>query len=65
MPSCTAACHLMGPVTPHSQSRSAKVATADPTPPQVYLYNVHVSINIMFTFLSTRVADVFAAINNC
>lgn len=38
MPLCTAACHLMGPVTPHSLSRSAKVATTDPTPPLVNLY---------------------------
>lgn len=44
---CTVACHLMGPVTLRSLSRSAKVATVDPIPPQVNLYNAHDSISII------------------
>lgn len=52
MPWCTAACHLTGPATPRSQSRSAKAATADPTPPQVNPYSVHVSISITFLFIT-------------
>lgn len=51
---CTVACHLMGLVTPRSLSRSAKVATVDPTPPQVNLYNAHDSVSIISNIYSAE-----------